>query len=176
MSEKRLYHVATMEPNSNKVCSENTSLKTAVESAERITVGWKARAKSAYRWHMPSGVNVCVERAENAVNVELIAISVFENDTPDKLYDIRTFYNWEWEHFGYKDRGDFINRYVAKYDHEAYRHIVTAIFSDYSGYESVGTMRRYLETYLMSRPLEYYQVAWTDEARQALESKSATHQ
>ena len=84
MTDKRLYHLAYRSNIGTKTCGKDLPLKEAVKLSDLESEGWTARAKSSYLWYMPNGVNMGIERAENRAKPEIVAITVFENDDPDK--------------------------------------------------------------------------------------------
>jgi hypothetical protein len=75
----RKYHIATKQmPDGAKQVGESMDLADARSEAEALSVGWQARAKSAYFWSMPDGSTIGIERDESAGLPDIKAISVFE--------------------------------------------------------------------------------------------------
>jgi len=73
-----LYHIARKQPYATKsIIGEDVSIEKAVAECEKLTIGYKARAKSGYRWVMADGTTYGIERAEDRSSPEIVAVSIF---------------------------------------------------------------------------------------------------
>lgn len=159
MPEIRRYHVAFKVNDGNKLCTIDTSLKEAVGYAEQISEGWSSRAKSGYEWVMPNGTIVGVEREENKSNEKLVSITIFEREEIPTTKDIRYLTDEELIKAGYKDYGDFIERFVSARDPEAYKQIISMTFN--AGDDiTVQSLRKQIKEYINTRVFVYYQIEW----------------
>ena len=167
MPEKRQYHIAFKVSSGNKLTTKPATLKECKEYAEELSIGWESKAKSGYEWTMPNGIIIGIERAEYEQDQDLRCVSVFEDDEIEKKYDIRYFNEIELKNLDFTNQPDFMNRYIAEHDPDAYKFMISRIFSETSNM-TIKEVREELQRYLLSRPAEYYQIELTESAREAL--------
>lgn len=76
-----MYHIATKLGSKPKKVSDSMPLADAIEQAKALSVGYVAKAKSAYLWSMGGQMMIAVERDEFAANDDIKAVNVFEQPT-----------------------------------------------------------------------------------------------